>query len=554
MNGMPVVFIPNVYASNWGDTGLSLAGFIEDWLDGRDDKSMLGVLKKNWAGLGSGKVEGVPKVGSVPQVEGGGGSSQVFENYSVVAAQLSQAFTAMQEADLALTEHVKEAKELRDGAQDAFETLIEELKLQAAKYPEGDMSEDEYVLSYVATAMQNVTTLMERAAQEEADGPGSKVEQEASKLKEVQAALDKANAQIKDLQNRLSYPTPITQPQMPAYPPPVTTPDLSGIKTPDGTNPGTVPTPIGLDPNKPGGINPPDIGKPDDIDPPDIDPPGIDQPGGIGTPPPGAPGAMPPGAGMGGDMGMGMMMQQMMQQMMMAAQQRRMQEMAERDMDRQRGDLERTRFQQPPPPVPPAAPAAPTQNTVQPAAATNNAPPTGASSTQPMGGAPTRTPGADGLVDYTYPDGRTQKVSPTVAQALDKAFDNKAGTDAQAAYAETPAKWSDKKDIGGRVDPSQLMTGDVGVWTDREAVLIVFGPDEGNTLEAVVAGEIVTLNTDDDGMNDKDGSFGQFEGFAHPKGIEAVAADDAAAKTAPGTPASDDPAAGAAAAAAATPV
>src|SRR5690606_21549358 len=73
-------------------------------------------------------------------------------------------------------------------------------------------------------------------------------------------------------------------------------------------------------------------------------------------------------------------------------------------------------------------------------------------------------PGADGLVVYPFPDGRTQKVPLTVALGLDKAFANKTATDAQAAYAGTPAAWTDPKDIGAAVDPFQLATGDVATW------------------------------------------------------------------------------------------
>ncbi|MET9031146.1 hypothetical protein ABZW96_36975, partial [Nocardia sp. NPDC004168] len=36
-------------------------------------------------------------------------------------------------------------------------------------------------------------------------------------------------------------------------------------------------------------------------------------------------------------------------------------------------------------------------------------------------------------------------------------------------YEKTPAKWSDKKQLGDRVDPYQLMTGDVATWDNRTA-------------------------------------------------------------------------------------
>ncbi|WP_280413987.1 hypothetical protein [Nocardia carnea] len=122
---------------------------------------------------------------------------------------------------------------------------------------------------------------------------------------------------------------------------------------------------------------------------------------------------------------------------------------------------------------------------------------------------------------YTFPDGRTQEVSGVVAQALDTAFGNAAGTDARTAYAGTPAQWTDVKKIGRRTDPYQLMTGDIGVWVERTALLVVFkGPDSGEgTLEAVIDGAlepVVSLAE----MRDGAGEFGPFTGFFHPPGIE----------------------------------
>ncbi|WP_157228726.1 hypothetical protein [Nocardia brevicatena] len=169
----------------------------------------------------------------------------------------------------------------------------------------------------------------------------------------------------------------------------------------------------------------------------------------------------------------------------------------------------------------PAATPAATPAAATPSGQTHGTPPTGAS-TSPAGGPPPRTPNADGSVLYTFPDGRTQKVSPTVAQVLDKAFANIQGTDAQAAYADTKAKWKDKKEIGDRVDPYQLMTGDVATWDDRTAILVAFGSGEEGTLEAVVNGELKKFTPE---MSDSAGEFGQFTGFRHPPGIELAASN-----------------------------
>jgi hypothetical protein len=197
--------------------------------------------------------------------------------------------------------------------------------------------------------------------------------------------------------------------------------------------------------------------------------------------------------------------------------------------------------------VTPAQPAV-QPATSTPAAPTHTAPPANSSSSQPPAGMPGRTPNADGSVVYTFPDGRTQKVSAAVAQALDAAFGNASGTDAQAAYAKTPAKWSDKKQIGTPVDPYQLMTGDVAVWDGRTAILVVFGSEEGGTLEAIVNGQLKQFTAE---MSDNAGEFGQFVGFSHPHGIEATAPGDTDKMS--GMPVTGDPSAGAAMPAVAAP-
>jgi len=209
--------------------------------------------------------------------------------------------------------------------------------------------------------------------------------------------------------------------------------------------------------------------------------------------------------------------------------------------------------------TPPAQPAQPAQ--------TQSGPPQGATGPAQPGGPAPRTPGADGLVTYTFPDGRTQKVSPTVAQALDAAFSNNAGTDAQAAYAKTPAKWTDNKQIGTRVDPSQLKTGDVATWDgSKTAILVVWGAgdpgastgtdasaglgsasgagtDAGGTgsLQVIVDGQMVPF---DEQLSGKAGAFGNFAGFAHPNNLDAggTQADPASSAGVP-TPATADPSA-----------
>ncbi|NKY59815.1 hypothetical protein [Nocardia flavorosea] len=128
-----------------------------------------------------------------------------------------------------------------------------------------------------------------------------------------------------------------------------------------------------------------------------------------------------------------------------------------------------------------------------------------------------KEPGPQEAIVYTFPDGRTQEVAVVVAQALDAAFDNAAGTDARAAYARTVVKWNREEASGSRIDPHQVMTGDVAAWDGRSAILVAFETDTSATLEVVVDGELRPFVGE---MTDKAGDFGAFAGFFHPVGIE----------------------------------
>ncbi|WP_328391697.1 hypothetical protein [Nocardia sp. NBC_00416] len=282
------------------------------------------------------------------------------------------------------------------------------------------------------------------------------------------------------------------------------------------------------------------------------------------------------GTGAMGGMGsqLGSLMSSMLPMMMQQAAMRNMQDsdLAGRvnDIDPARYDraLAPTMPQTQPAPTTPwsnqAAAAATPATPAQPAHNQTGAP-SGATSTQSGAGLPNRVAGADGLVPYPFPDGRTQRVPLAVAQALDKAFANKSGTDAQAAYQGTAGAWTDPKDIGPAVDPFQLATGDVATWTRakpkdgaqapepkqaqaavgvsaggsaegdqkpqdkpdtgssgepqyRTALLVAFGEGESGTLEALVNGELQQYAPE---LADADGQFGDFAGFKHPKGVEA---------------------------------
>ncbi|MGO4617636.1 hypothetical protein AB4305_27445 [Nocardia sp. 2YAB30] len=163
-----------------------------------------------------------------------------------------------------------------------------------------------------------------------------------------------------------------------------------------------------------------------------------------------------------------------------------------------------------------------------------------------------RTSDGDGSVVYTFPDGRTQRVSTVVAQALDAAFGNAAGTDARGAYSKTPFTLPVDRPVGTPIDPYQLMTGDIATWGQREpveaavgdgqrlAIVVSFGTDSGVPPEVILDGKLQQFAAK---MHDSNGEFGPFAGFVHPAGIEITTpGPDAAA--APMVPV-DQPVAGA---------
>lgn len=232
-------------------------------------------------------------------------------------------------------------------------------------------------------------------------------------------------------------------------------------------------------------------------------------------------------SGMGSDLGSMMSMLEQMNQMKM------MRELADSDMADRHQEADRERLENIPgatepqavtPPTPAAIPGAPA--TTAPNASPSTPPSTPA--TNPAGTSPgtgqqaTPAPDADGNLIYTFKDGRTQKVSAIVYQALGAAEGNAAGTSAQQAYANTPAKWEPAKDgkterPGDPVDPYELMTGDVATWAERSAVIAVFGSDSDGSLEVIVDGVLTPFTAE---MHDSHGDFGDFAGFCHPKGIE----------------------------------
>ncbi|MBF6496064.1 hypothetical protein [Nocardia cyriacigeorgica] len=400
--------------------------------------------------------------------------------------------------------------------------------------------------------------------------------EEWKKKSEAQGQKDREawQKQIEALLNRQQTPPGAPGPGTPGAPgapgansPGQTPPPWVNDRGPK--QPGTTP-----DPTRPGGINPPGTISPPDTKPPasgvkppvsDIKPPTTTPP--ISTPPRvnppissptspglgGMPGMGMPGMGMGmpgmGMPGMGMGLPGMNDQLA------RRNEL-DRDLARRREELEARRDRDKPrdvvPPRSVAQPAMAQQGPGAPGAANGQpvhansgataAP--GAGTPPPPGPAAGPVPNDKGLVEFNFPGRPPLWVSPVVHGALTAAVANKKGIDAKAAYANTPAKWSDDKTIGLRIDPSQLITGDVASWKDGTAIAVVWkneggagavpvadgaGPPAGGaegTLEIVANGELQAVTGD---IMKEDGPYGTFNGFFHPNGIDAVPPTDAGA-------------------------
>ncbi|MEU1985866.1 hypothetical protein [Nocardia sp. NPDC019395] len=227
--------------------------------------------------------------------------------------------------------------------------------------------------------------------------------------------------------------------------------------------------------------------------------------------------ASPAASGVGGGGLESMMLPQLIQAMMAAG---RNGAPGETDGEKQTKGVPQNRG----PAAAPGSHSAPAQtpaaNAQAQAQAAGQAPPAKSVSAPPNAGPPPGGPAPDsaGNIVYTFPDGQTQEVSRVAAQVLDAAFGNAAGTDARAAYRGTPAEWSDTRHIGDRKSPGQAMTGDVGVWDGRTAVLVKF--DEPESPPAIIADGVLHPIAELDDMRDAEGEFGAFVGIFRPPGIE----------------------------------
>ncbi|GEM31325.1 hypothetical protein NN3_23320 [Nocardia neocaledoniensis NBRC 108232] len=448
--------------------------------------------------------------------------------YTALVSALRKSFDELHATGAKLVPLLREAEVLREQGQRAIDGLVASVNAAARMPPKDLLSENEHIMGYVTAAIDGAETEIRkrtdgfRGVGKEIDAQTKAIEDAVKKQREVDEKqlsppeIPKPKDEIRDI------PTPITAP-MPLF-------DEDVLDT-DRDDPAPSKSRLSSELSS-----------------------AIDSLKNSAQAP--APAAMPnAGMGMGTGSGMGSGMDMMSSMLPQIMRQQYDRSLADDGMNDRPRDIERPRQQQdslpaPTPIMPPtaatatqpsptAAPQTSSPSASHPATAVQS--PTGETNQPPA--TPARTVASDGSVLYTFPDGRTQKVSEMVAQVLDAAFSNASSTNAQEAFGKTEAKWTDRKKIGRPVDPFELMTGDVAIWDRRTAVVVVFGSDEGGTLEVIVHGELKEFAAE---MSDSAGEFGQFSGFAHPNGIELRSrrgADTATGGTTPGDQSTAQPSA-----------
>lgn len=447
-----------------------------------------------------------------------------FQDYAAVAVKLKQAYTDVKNSLTELrAQWVPDSAKWSDSGLKAINAVIDKDVVAVAPIaPVGGIKIDDHHWTWITAACNSASTELDKVAKGQSS-VASGIDDQTKRIKELEAQVKKLEAASRD---PATIPPNVDTSNWPTTPgstdqtiPPAV--DNSAFPTgldslDDPTSPSTTPTDLDTSGTDiPGSTSQ----TPSPLDPSGTTTPGITTPSTPSVPSPAA--TSPMGTGM--DIG-SLLAQQMM-----------MRNLADQDLNNRRRDLDPRRYddeldQVAPPQV--AAPVTAQPAAVQPATATpaattqhTGAPTNTVSSTQPAV-APGRTPEADGSVIYSFPPtGKTQKVSAQTAQVLDAAFGNHSGTDAQKAYEKTSAKFSDKKQIGQRVGDFQLKTGDVAMWTNSTAVLVVFGPDEegGPSLEAIVKGELKPFDTK---MPEIASETNLFEGYAHPNGVDMTAPAD----------------------------
>jgi hypothetical protein len=508
----------------------------------RTIRSFYGNMSKVYAMCGSDD-KTTPTLSDAPRFPGSqaAAGAGLFANYASTVVAMNQMADGMTTTDKNIVTLVQKQSKFQSDAQTTINAVVDQLSEQASVKPPG--YENDYVTGYLADGQ----TAYDKAYTQLTGSTGGNADQITALTDEVNALKAQLAADEKTIKGLSSQSSPGSSPTSSPYDPTPAT-QISSTPTSSATTPYSGYTPIST------GIS--DLGSTSSSTDPygtgtgtgttgtSTDPYGTGSGTDTGsTATPASYGASTPSSS-GTDLSSLMSMLPMLMEMM----QNRQMTDPNQNTDPYANDPY-GRYGQ----YPEYAQAQPAQQQTQPAQSTpqsapaTQGPTSGATSDQPANNAPAgRTPGPDGTVTYTFPDGQTQKVSVTVAKALDAAFGNQKDTDAQAAYAGTSAKWTDKKQIGTRVDPYQLMTGDIATWENATAIVRVMGSGTDGTLDVIVDGQLKPFAPD---MSGAAGEFGEFTGFQHPNGIEVGNATDTSG-TGSGTAAvPGDPSGGAASAA-----
>ncbi|MEU4840706.1 hypothetical protein [Nocardia testacea] len=121
------------------------------------------------------------------------------------------------------------------------------------------------------------------------------------------------------------------------------------------------------------------------------------------------------------------------------------------------------------------------------------------------------SPTEDASMVYVLPDGRTQYVSPVVAEILDTAFGRRPATNTRPASTGSPNAVS----AGIRRETDSVRTGDLAVWARGSAVVVVFGTADKRSYEVIIDGRLQPLS---DGFGEVPEVFGPFTGFGRLHG------------------------------------
>ncbi|MEV5840092.1 hypothetical protein [Nocardia sp. NPDC052112] len=174
--------------------------------------------------------------------------------------------------------------------------------------------------------------------------------------------------------------------------------------------------------------------------------------------------------------------------------------------------------------------AAESQQTAQ-ASATNPATMTDSGVVSATPGTPPQlSTNGNAQVDMRLPDGSTQKVASSVAQAVNKELNNPNGSDARAAYSGTGADMSRATPVA----TSDLHTGDVAQWTDRNGNVVATGlvVVDGAGLHLISSGHLVAIDSANPLYGGHDDY--KFSGFVRPADGSAAVAASQATPAAPG--------------------